>query len=387
MGYHNRAANVFTMNMPADKNRILSVRALMKYFRREDKTVVPAVDSVSIDVERGEFVVLLGSSGCGKTTLLRCIAGLEKPDFGSILIRDQTVYSADRNIAQPPERRHIGMVFQSYALWPHLSASENVAYPLQARKAPDAEIASRVEEALRLVGIPELKGQYPNQMSGGQQQRVALARAIVPKDNLILFDEPLSNVDAKVREQLRTELLSMQRKLSFAALYVTHDQTEAMALGHRIAVMHRGKIAQLGSPRDIYDRPLSRYVAHFIGVSNELKGTFSGKGNGGTLNAVTNIGEVVATPAMPSVAEESSLAIIFRPERCVLSETEPEGPNKWQVSVESSLFLGAHTEHIVRLGSQTLTAWSNDEPRPTGSSAWLSISPERVRAVPWDEKT
>ena len=251
---------------------IVSVRELAKVFRREDGSHARAIDGVSLDVAPGEFVVLLGPSGCGKTTLLRSIAGLEQPDAGTIAIRGNTVFDADAGIDMPPERRRLSMIFQSYALWPHMTAFQNVAYPLQNRRLKRREIAERVGRVFELVGIPELQRSYPGQMSGGQQQRVALARALAGDADLILFDEPLSNVDAKVREQLRVELLSMQRELGFAAIYVTHDQAEAMELAHTVAVMREGQVAQSGPPQEIYLEPASRYVADFVGSSNELRG-------------------------------------------------------------------------------------------------------------------
>ena len=195
---------------------------LSKSFRRADGAVVRAIDDVDLDVEPGEFVVLLGPSGCGKTTLLRTIAGLETPDRGRIEISGRTHFSSERGIAEPPERRGISMIFQSYALWPHMTVFKNVAYPLQSRRrVPKHDIAGRVRRALAQVGIDELERQHPAQLSGGQQQRVALARALVSQDSLVLFDEPLSNVDAKVREQLRAELSEMQRELGFTAIFVT----------------------------------------------------------------------------------------------------------------------------------------------------------------------
>ena len=364
---------------------VLRVRALTKHFRREDRSIVPAVDEVSLDMSAGEFVVLLGPSGCGKTTLLRCIAGLEKPDSGSIEMYDRKVYSSAENINTMPEGRHVGMVFQSYALWPHMSAFDNVAYPLRARKVASGEIAGRVHDALRTVGIPELAKQFPGQMSGGQQQRVALARASVSNNNLVLFDEPLSNVDAKVREQLRIELLEMQQKLNFAALYVTHDQTEAMALANRVAVMRKGKIAQLGSPRDVYDQPNSRYVSNFIGTSNEIPGQVVGEEDG-FLVIDSPIGTTRAIGAVPGLRAGSKVSLVFRPERCALSANEPASGNRWLCTIDAALFLGSHTEHVIHVGERAFLIWSsNDMPFKRGETAWLSVASEHLRAVPAEE--
>lgn len=366
-----------------DPSILLRVRTLVKHFRREDKSVVPAIDHVSLDVRPGEFVVLLGPSGCGKTTLLRSVAGLEKPDSGLIELHGEPVFDSAAGINIMPEGRRVGMVFQSYALWPHMSVFDNVAYPLKARGSPAGEIPDRVHEALRMVGIPELIKQFPSQMSGGQQQRVALARAIVANDKLVLFDEPLSNVDAKVREQLRIELLEMQSKLNFAALYVTHDQTEAMALAHRVAVMRSGRVEQIASPRDVYERPTSRYVANFIGTTNEVEGTLSAKEPSGTIQVKCDLGEVSAVPAVSTLSPGDAVALMFRPERCEISTSEPSTQNRWRAVVEAALFLGSHTEHIVRVGQRTFHVWSmGSELIERSTDVWLSVPAHCVRALP-----
>jgi len=364
---------------PAEPGAVVRVRSLAKRFRREDGSVVPAVDHVSLDVQPGEFVVLLGPSGCGKTTLLRCIAGLEKPDAGRVELHGKAVYDSDERTNLPPERRSISMVFQSYALWPHMSAFDNVAYPLQCRGVPREQLGPRVKQALALLGIPELVGQFPTQMSGGQQQRVALARAIVANDNLVLFDEPLSNVDAKVRESLRIELLEMQRRLGFSAVYVTHDQTEAMALAHRVAVMQRGKIVQLASPREVYERPATRYVADFIGTSNQLQGRVL-SGDNTAVRVETDLGEVAADPAA-AFKPGDAVAIVFRPEKCRLSQTAPDTGIRWQGDVAAALFLGSHTEHVVMIGGHSLRVWGGSRLFEIGSKVWISVAPEDLRAV------
>jgi iron(III) transport system ATP-binding protein len=360
---------------------IVSVRDLVKVYRREDGTRTRAIDGVSLDVQPGEFVVLLGPSGCGKTTLLRSIAGLEQPDSGTIEIRGGTVFSSEHGVDVPPERRRLAMIFQSYALWPHMTAFGNVAYPLQSQKLKKKEIAERVESVFDLVGIPELQRQYPGQMSGGQQQRVALARALVGGGDLVLFDEPLSNVDAKVREQLRFELLSMQRELEFAAIYVTHDQGEAMELAHRVAVMRAGQIAQIGAPREVYLAPESRYVADFVGSANELLGTVQSL-DGGFAVVATDLGPVRGVAAAGVAAGEDVVAVC-RPERMRLSPTEPQSPNHWRAEVRAAAFLGASLEHVVRVGEHTFRLWSVDTKLlDPGTETWLYVEPEHVRVLP-----
>jgi ABC-type Fe3+/spermidine/putrescine transport system ATPase subunit len=246
----------------------IEVVDLTKSYRRDGGEMITPVDHVSLAVGVDELVVLLGPSGCGKTTLLRCVAGLERPDRGTIVIDGRTVFSAAKGIWEPTERRQLSMIFQSFALWPHMTVFENVAYPLRCRRTAEAEVRRRVEETSAIVGIGGLGGQHPGRISGGQQQRVALARALVAGSTVVLFDEPLSNVDAQVRAQLRLELKLMQKRIGFSGLYVTHDQTEAMELGHRVAVLERGRIAALGQPRDIYENPDSEYVASFVGTAN-----------------------------------------------------------------------------------------------------------------------
>jgi len=243
---------------------MLSVISLKRKFGN-----VQAVDGVDLDVHSGEIMALLGPSGCGKTTTLRCIAGLEKPDSGEIWIDGKLVSS--KNVFLPPEKRNIGMVFQSYALWPHMTVFNNIAYPLKIRKFPKNEIRLRVNEMLEMVGLKEMAERYPHQLSGGQQQRVALARAIVYQPRLLLLDEPLSNLDAKLREQMRYELRQLLKDIGITAVYVTHDQEEAFVIADRITIMNAGKIIQIGKPIEIYEKPANTFVAGFIGRVNVFK--------------------------------------------------------------------------------------------------------------------
>ena len=370
---------------PAATTPMVKVDDLVKYFKRADGATVAAVDGVSIEVMPGEFTVLLGPSGCGKTTLLRCVAGLERPIGGRIQIRGRTVFDGDKKINVAPEHRGLNMIFQSYALWPHMTAAQNVAYPLSAQKVDKKEIPARVARALEMVGIPELGKQYPSQMSGGQQQRVALARALVSNSDLVLFDEPLSNVDAKVREQLRFELLSMQRDLGFAALYVTHDQTEAMELANTIAVLERGKVAQLGTPQEIYREPRSRYVGGFIGTLNEIEGTVEKVNADGTATVKTAVGTLTAGSTAPDVAAGDKVVVVTRPERAELSTKEPALANRWKVTVETSVFSGSRTEHVTSFDSNhDFRVWRSDmELFHTGTPAWVGVAAHDLRVIPF----
>lgn len=329
------------------EERRIHVEHLCKSFVRENGTRVPAVDDLSLSVAAGEFLVLLGPSGCGKTTLLRLIAGLETPDSGMISLDGAAVYDSARKVDVPPERRLAGMVFQSYALWPHMSVFENVAYPLRSARVRRAEVRQRTRAVLEKVGVGQLEGQYPGQLSGGQQQRVALARAIVAERRVILFDEPLSNVDAKVRDQLRIEILRMQRELGFTALYVTHDQEEAMTLGTRIAVLRDGEIAQLGAPREIYDAPCSPYVASFIGVVDQFRARVVERGANFAI-AEGRSGQRWRVRVKREIAKD--VVVMARPERWrLLDRVADESDNLITGIVEASVYLGgSRMEYVIR---------------------------------------
>ncbi|MEM0488588.1 MAG: ABC transporter ATP-binding protein [Candidatus Bathyarchaeia archaeon] len=230
-----------------------------------------AVEEVCLEICDGEMVCLLGPSGCGKTTTLRLIAGFERPDAGEIYIKGRLVSSPKSMV--PPEHRNLGMVFQNYAVWPHMTVFDNVAYPLKLKKLPRSEIQAKVKEVLEMVGLGGLEKRYPEQLSGGQQQRVALARALVVKPDALLLDEPLSNLDAKLRERMRFEIMELQRRLRITLVYVTHDQAEAMVLSDRMVIMNQGKIVQIGSPLEVYQYPVNPFVADFLGLANFIPAT------------------------------------------------------------------------------------------------------------------
>jgi ABC-type Fe3+/spermidine/putrescine transport system ATPase subunit len=342
--------------------------------------LVTAVNSIDLTIGDGEFIVLLGPSGCGKTTTLRCIAGLEDVSGGEIKFDCKVVSSPGFSL--PPERRNIGMVFQSYALWPHLTVWKNVAFgPKLKRRLSGAEIAKRVQRALDIVGLERFADRDVHQLSGGQQQRVALARAIVLEPRLLLFDEPLSNLDAKLREQMRLELRQLQKRLGITSIYVTHDQEEAMVIADRIVLMRGGNIEQIGSPVDIYNKPVSLFAASFIGLTNALPGVVTSGGNGTTRVCLGGGLELISTDG--SLAEQGEAEVLCRPEQLALSATRPDGVNVFQVLVEQTVFMGNSSEVFLRRGSLKLKARvSPAADWPPATELWVQILPEKVQLLP-----
>ncbi|KUP96883.1 ABC transporter ATP-binding protein [Thermobifida cellulosilytica] len=354
----------------------VDIVGLRKRFRAPDGTVVAAVDDVTLHLPKGDFCVLLGPSGCGKTTLLRCLAGLEHPDEGRITIDGVPVFGPGLRTVEPQDRP-VGMVFQSYALWPNMTVADNVAFPLttgpRRERMPKEQIRARVEEVLKIMGLSSHGSRAIGQLSGGQQQRVALARAIVAGTDVVLFDEPLSNIDAKVREILRRELRAMQQDLGFTAVYVTHDQAEAMELADQITVMRSGRVMQNGSARDIYERPRNRYVAEFIGTANLLPVT----SDGGDARLVhTAVGPVrVAGPA-PEGPAGAARVVASRAHRWWIDTAERPGENAWPGEVAAAVFAGSHTEYVVRIGETSVRVWAADDPELVpGRKVWVGVDP------------
>jgi iron(III) transport system ATP-binding protein len=315
---------------------MISIKNLLKIFHSGGDTV-HAVDAVTIDVAEQEFFVLLGLSGSGKTTLLRCVAGLEKPDGGDIVINHNLVSSAERNFFIGPEARGLGMVFQSYAVWPHMTVFQNVAFPLinGPRKFSHEAIKKKVMTALEMVQLGGLADRPAPFLSGGQQQRVALARALAVEPKVLLMDEPLSNLDARLREEVRDEIKNLSRKFGIAVLYVTHDQVEAMALADRVAVMSKGKVLQCAPPRQLYEAPSSREVCEFLGSTNLLDGVVS---NGDQVE--TELGKITCAIPDPKM---KNVSVAIRPEEILLSSTSTGSENEFAAEVVSSTFLGELT--------------------------------------------
>jgi len=296
----------------------------------------PVVRGVSLAIERGEFYSLLGPSGCGKTTTLRLIAGFETPDAGAIL------YNGEPR-STPAYADDVNLVFQHYALFPHMTVERNVAFGLEMKKLASAEIRRRVQHTLELVHLDGMQARYPKQLSGGQQQRVALARAIVTEPRMLLLDEPLGALDLKLRKAMQSELKALQRRLGLTFVYVTHDQEEALAMSDRIAVMHQGRVLQVGAPGEIYERPATRFVAQFIGESNLLDGDVTGRDGS---SAIVNAGGVVFRAVAPG---ERSVLLALRPEKISLTATPQQGVNSLPAVIEDSMYLGTDVQYRVRV--------------------------------------
>jgi iron(III) transport system ATP-binding protein len=340
---------------------LLTVEDLAKSFPRakgEREHRVLAVNGVSFSAGQGELFTLLGPSGCGKTTILRCIAGLEVPDDGEIVVAGRTLFSSHGDIRVRANERGLGMVFQSYAIWPHMSVYENVAFPLtvvpRPRRLPRAEIRSRIERVLSLVKLEDLASRPATDLSGGQQQRLALARALVMEPPLLLLDEPLSSIDAKLRAEMCFELKRLQQTLGITTVYVTHDQEEALAMSSVIAVMSDGRIAQVGSPRDIYAKPSSRFVADFIGVSNLIEGVVEERRNG--VCVVRTAEGLLTTVNDGDFPAGARVVVVVRAEHLGLEPgaASPVAPNRWSGVVHTPAFRGDSVDHEVAVGELRL---------------------------------
>jgi iron(III) transport system ATP-binding protein len=345
---------------------------------------VQAVHDVSFEVKSGEFFSLLGPSGCGKTTTLRCIAGLETPDSGEIWIDDKPVFSSQKGIVVPVHEREIGMVFQSYAVWPHMNVAQNVGYPLihGRHKLPSGETKKRIKEILRLVQLEELASRPSSLLSGGQQQRVAVARALIAQPQLLLMDEPLSNLDAKLRVEMRHELRDLFERLQLTALYVTHDQEEALVLSHRIAVMQGGRVVQLGAPMDIYKEPANLFVAGFVGTTNLLEGRVA-RNDGAPGLVETAVGEL-RCPVPEQVAQGQRVSLMFRPEAVSL-HTAACGPraNVLPGHVRGIVFTGNRIEYDIEVGQYHVRADTNPyvAPLEKGQRVWVEMPVDRIRVL------
>ncbi|MEU4481093.1 ABC transporter ATP-binding protein [Micromonospora sp. NPDC023966] len=349
-----------------------------------------AVNDIGFKVEEGELFTLLGPSGCGKTTTLRSIAGLESPDSGTIEVGDRVFFSGAagrKTVNVPANERGLGMVFQSYAIWPHMSVFDNVAFPLQVKKRRERpgkrEIAERVMRVLETMELGSYADRQATKLSGGQQQRLALARALVMEPPLLLLDEPLSNLDAKLRESLRYELKRLQRELGITSVYVTHDQTEALVLSTSIAVMRSGKVVQLGRPREIYENPNCKFVAEFIGTSNFIAGNVVAK-DGERYSVGTEDGQLLVDSAA-DLPVGADVIVSIRPEAVEVSTSSRAGavPNEWTGTVLTRAFLGEAVDHVVKVGKHEIRARGNPSVSiEQGTSIYLRLDPSKLALVP-----
>ena len=368
---------------------MLSVQSISTEYKSPAGASVKAARDISFEVPEGKLFTLLGPSGCGKTTTLRSIAGLERPTDGHIEVGGRMVYSAAKGVFVPPNERNFGMVFQSYAIWPHMTVFENAAFPLRVqRKLDRRQIQDKVMQVLSTVAL-ELYAERPaTKLSGGQQQRLALARALVMEPKLLLLDEPLSNLDAKLRQRMRFELKRLQRELNITTVYVTHDQSEALALSHQIAVMNEGRIVQIGNPREIYDSPSSQFVADFVGTTNLIEAhAVGGAPADGMVGLRASFGALQAK-SQESLQQGQSVTISVRPEDVELHEEAPvtlDGMSVYPGTMVARAFLGEHLDCQVRIGDCVLLARAHPSVRaPVGAPVYVRLQAARCTAIPRD---
>jgi iron(III) transport system ATP-binding protein len=335
---------------------------------------IAVVDNISLAIQHGHLACLLGPSGCGKTTTLRLIAGLIEPSAGEVRIGDKLISSPARSLA--PEQRNMSMIFQSYALWPHMTVAQNIVYGLKLRKVDRDTIGKKLKAILATTRLEPLAERYPGELSGGQQQRVALARALIIEPETLLLDEPLSSLDANLREEIRFEVRRLHDTFRYTTVYVTHDQLEAMTTADVIAVMNAGKIEQTGTPEDIYDRPRSEFVARFIGSSNVIKGKASDE-------ARMEFGGASLRCVGAKLTPGSEAAVSVRPHDIKISTVQPQGENVLPGTVTCQVFLGGNRDYVVEIknGTPLRVVTAADENIVQGSAVWLQLLPEKCRAL------
>jgi len=354
------------------QSKLVSVSNLLKIYPGPGGKDVTAVNDVSLDIKPGEFMTLLGPSGCGKTTILRMIAGFEMPTSGELLIGGERVTNLT------PDKRDTSMVFQSYALFPHLSVFENIAYGLRIKKLGEKDIRHKVSQMLELVGLSGLETRYPNQLSGGQQQRIALARSLVMEPAVLLFDEPLSNLDAKLRVYMRGEIRKIQKATGITSIYVTHDQAEAMSMSDRITIMNKGIIEQTGTPYEVYTRPATQFVADFIGVANIIDGVVESTAYGNV--QIRLFDKIYSAKTGLSLLSGQSVKVVLRPEAISVATQ-----GDIRAAVESSVFMGAYQDYKIAAGGRSLMVVDNNPAHKkvfqAGEDVYLNISTDSIHII------
>jgi iron(III) transport system ATP-binding protein len=371
----------------ADKTDMVQIESLEKYFG-EDKERVHVLKGVSLNIPEGSLYTFLGPSGCGKTTTLRCVAGLERPDGGRISIGGRPVYASGERVYVPTNKRPIGMVFQSYAIWPHMTVAENVGYPLTIHRRPKTEIKKRVTDVLKVVGLDGLEDRPAPKLSGGQQQRVAFARALINEPKVMLLDEPLSNLDAKLRVQMRSEIKALQRRTNITTIFVTHDQAEALAISDQIAVMHGGVLIEIGSPHELYTRPKRRFTATFLGLTNFIEGKVldvDGNSRPGKLQTKKGILSFIPSTALK---KDQAAVISIRPENIPLYKEKPASmDNVLEGTVTEAIFMGDAYQCKVAVGDDVIAVHTHpfNSVNP-GDKVYLHLDPGSCNGLPADDK-
>jgi iron(III) transport system ATP-binding protein len=370
----------------ADKRQMVQIDSLEKFFG-EDKERVHVLKGISLNIPEGSLYTFLGPSGCGKTTTLRCVAGLERPEKGKIAIDGNPVFASGERVYVPTNKRPIGMVFQSYAIWPHMTVFQNVAYPLTIHRRPKSEIKKRVEDVLRIVGLQGLEDRPAPKLSGGQQQRVAFARALINEPKVMLLDEPLSNLDAKLREQMRFEIKALQRRVNITTIYVTHDQAEALAISDQIAVMHGGKLIEVGSPHQLYSRPKRKFTATFLGLTNLIEGKVVEIGGDSKPGRIETKRGVLSFIPATRMERNQSAVISIRPEHIQVHKQKPEAlDNVVEGTVKESVFMGDAYHCQITVGDVLLRVHTHPFlSMSPGEKVYLHLDPRSCNGLPAED--
>ena len=370
----------------ADKRQMVQIESLEKYFG-EEKERVHVLKGISLNIPEGSLYTFLGPSGCGKTTTLRCVAGLERPERGKIAIDGNPVFASGERVYVPTNKRPIGMVFQSYAIWPHMTVFQNVAYPLTIHRRPKSEIKKRVEDVLRIVGLHGLEDRPAPKLSGGQQQRVAFARALVNEPKVLLLDEPLSNLDAKLRVQMRFEIKALQRRINITTIFVTHDQSEALAISDQIAVMHAGKLIEVGTPHQLYSRPTRKFTATFLGLTNLIEGKVIEMGGDSKPGRIETKKGILSFIPATSLGRNQAAVISIRPEHIPVHKEKPQGlDNVVEGTVKEAIFMGDAYHCQIAVGDMLLAVHThpflNMSP---GEKVYLYLDPQSCNGLPAED--